>query len=383
MMQQLNRRFGGTNTRRLTWVISGLAVGLILMCFSTWQAVSQQFRRTREAHAEVLRTREVLDQIQRLLSLMQDAETGERGFLVTGETTFLEPFSKANDSFEPLLGRISDIMRDNDGRQMYEELARRSREQLAYLNGIVSKRREGNAEQASALVAQFQGKAQMDALRALVETLRTRQEFILDARLASFAKSSRKSEQTAGVSLATAVLLLLIASALTARHYHRRKLAETAYRDQATRLDATLNNIADGIVTINESGSIESWSKGAELMFGYTSEEVLRRNVNILMPEPYASAHDGYLRRHIATGERRIMGTRRELEARHKDGHRFPIELAVSEMHLNSRRVFIGSLRDVAMRKEVVRLKAEFVSTVSHELRSPLTSISGALGLLA
>jgi PAS domain S-box-containing protein len=86
------------------------------------------------------------------------------------------------------------------------------------------------------------------------------------------------------------------------------KQSELAYRDQASRLAAILDNVVDAIITINESGSIESWSKGAERLFGYKAEEVLRRNVRMLMPEPHASAHDSYIRRYLQTGERRIMG---------------------------------------------------------------------------
>lgn len=161
------------------------------------------------------------------------------------------------------------------------------------------------------------------------------------------------------------------------------KLSETAYRDQATRLSSILDGVVDAIVTINESGSIESWSGSAERLFGYTAAEILRRNVRVLMPEPHTSAHDGYIRRYIQTGERRIIGQRREVEALHKDGRRIPVDLGISEMRIGSRRLFIGIIRDLSSRQEIEQLKSGFVSTVSHELRTPLTSISGSLGLLA
>ena len=161
------------------------------------------------------------------------------------------------------------------------------------------------------------------------------------------------------------------------------KLSETAYRDQATRLSSILDGVVDAIVTINESGSIESWSRSAERLFGYTAAEVLRRNVRVLMPEPHTSAHDSYIRRHMQTGENRIIGQRREVEALHKDGRRIPVDLGISEMRIGSRRLFIGVIRDLSSRQEIEQLKTGFVSTVSHELRTPLTSISGSLGLLA
>ncbi|MEQ1579643.1 MAG: response regulator [Steroidobacteraceae bacterium] len=161
------------------------------------------------------------------------------------------------------------------------------------------------------------------------------------------------------------------------------KRSELAYRDQATRLASILDAAVDAIITINESGSIESWSKGAERLFGYRAEEVIRRNVSILMPAPHAAGHDGYLSHYMTTGVKRIIGIRREMEGLHQDGHVIPIDLGVSEMSIGGRRLFIGVVRDITERRAVERLKNEFVSTVSHELRTPLTSISGALGLLA
>ena len=161
------------------------------------------------------------------------------------------------------------------------------------------------------------------------------------------------------------------------------KLSETAYRDQATRLSSILDGVVDAIVTINESGSIESWSRSAEHLFGYTAAEILRRNVRVLMPDPHSSGHDGYIRRYLQTGERRTMGQRREVEALHRDGRRIPVDLGISEMRIGSRRLFIGIIRDLSSRQEIEQLKSGFVSTVSHELRTPLTSISGSLGLLA
>jgi PAS domain S-box-containing protein len=159
--------------------------------------------------------------------------------------------------------------------------------------------------------------------------------------------------------------------------------SEAAYRDRAARLNATLDNVIDAIITFNESGSIESWSKGAERLFGYTTEEVLHRDVRNLMPRHHAFVLDGYLRSHPSIGEQRMLGQRRQIEALHKDGHKIPVDLGVNEMHTDNRRLFVGIVRDISERLEIDRMKSGFVSTVSHELRTPLTSIGGSLGLLA
>lgn len=161
-----------------------------------------------------------------------------------------------------------------------------------------------------------------------------------------------------------------------------RKRSETRLEEQAHHIQAILDNVIDGIITIDELGSVASLNKAAERIFGYPAGEVLGQNVKMLMPEPYHSQHDGYLANYRASRMARIIGIGREVVGRRKDGGTFPMDLAVSEISHGGQRMFVGLVRDITERKRVDRMKSEFVSTVSHELRTPLTSIAGALGLL-
>src|SRR5579859_7649555 len=149
------------------------------------------------------------------------------------------------------------------------------------------------------------------------------------------------------------------------------------------RLAAVNDSVLDGIITINPSGSIESFNRAAEMIFGYPAAAVMRRNVRMLMPEPFASAHDGYLERYLATGFSSIMGVVREVEGLRADRSTFPMEIALTETVLRGHRLFVAAVRDITEKRALERVKNEFVSTVSHELRTPLTSISGALALMA
>ncbi len=151
---------------------------------------------------------------------------------------------------------------------------------------------------------------------------------------------------------------------------------------QTKRLSAVIDNIVDGIITISERGTIESFNPAAIRIFGYSNAEVADQNVKMLMPEPYHSEHDGYLEHHITTGEKKVIGIGREVIGRRKDGSTFPMELAVSEVVIDNIRHFVGITRDITERKRIEQTHKEFISTVSHELRTPLTSIRGSLGLI-
>ncbi len=167
------------------------------------------------------------------------------------------------------------------------------------------------------------------------------------------------------------------------RDITERKQKEEELRASETRIRAVLDNVLDGIITISERGTVESFNVAAEQIFGYAPSEVIGKNIKMLMPEPYHSGHDDYLTNYMGGGAAKVIGIGREVTGRRRDGSTFPMDLAVSEMRLGERRLFTGIVRDITERKKVDRLKNEFVSTVSHELRTPLTSIRGSLGLIA
>lgn len=149
-----------------------------------------------------------------------------------------------------------------------------------------------------------------------------------------------------------------------------------------SRQRAVLETMVDGVLVINTYGIIRSFNKAAEKMFGFAAEEVIDKNIKMLMPEPDHSGHDQYLENYKQTGHAQIIGIGREVVARRKDGAEFPMDLAVTETMIDNEVMYTGLVRDITERKEMENIKNEFISTVSHELRTPLTSIRGSLGLL-
>ena len=110
--------------------------------------------------------------------------------------------------------------------------------------------------------------------------------------------------------------------------FHAARRREAAVNDH---LRSILDTVPDGVVVIDRDGLMTSFSPAAERMFGWTADEVLGKNVSLLMPEPYRSAHDDYLDRYKATGEKRIIGIGREVLGRKRSGATFPMDLSVGE----------------------------------------------------
>ncbi len=129
------------------------------------------------------------------------------------------------------------------------------------------------------------------------------------------------------------------------------KLVEEQLHASATRIQAVLNTVVDGIITIQQGGIIDSINPAAERIFGYASSEVIGQNINMLMPEPYHSEHDGYLQHYQKTGEKKIIGIGREVQGKRKNGIVFPMELAVSEMTIDGKQMFSGVVRDITERR--------------------------------
>eukprot|EP00741_Cyanophora_paradoxa_P012693 tig00020616_g12263.t1 len=109
----------------------------------------------------------------------------------------------------------------------------------------------------------------------------------------------------------------------------------------------------DAVVLINGDSIIQSLNGTFTDVFGYTADELIGKSVNLIMPRRYADHHEGYVRRYLDTGESHILGTIREVEALHKDGHEFPVELSMSEMIIGKEHFFVGMLRDISARKDM------------------------------
>lgn len=169
------------------------------------------------------------------------------------------------------------------------------------------------------------------------------------------------------------------------------------------RLVAVMDNVMDGIISIDSEGYIKDFNPAAEIIFGYKASEVIGKSIERLMNTGDATKHSGYIRRYLRTGKANVLDMKSELIAKHKDGHDFPIEISITEMWVDGTSNFVASCRDITKRKaneaemeklllqqtqqakdaqEANQMKSGFLANMSHELRTPLNVIMGITELL-
>ena len=162
------------------------------------------------------------------------------------------------------------------------------------------------------------------------------------------------------------------------------------------KLNSIMDTVMEGIITIDDKGNILSSNQAIKDMLGYDEEEILGKNVRMLMTEEHSVDHDQYMSNYMNTGVKKIIGLHRELQAKHKNGKVIDIELGVSDINIGGKHIFVGALHDITERKkyeleliesrkaaeEANIAKTVFLANMSHEIRTPMNGIIGVIDLL-
>nr|WP_281422890.1 ATP-binding protein [Sphingomonas yunnanensis] len=306
-----------------------------------------------------------------LLSAMKDAETAQRGYLLTGDPAFLQPYAPAR--------RLASRLRAVEG-VAAPEVAALIDNKFAELDHTLALFRAGQHAAARDAVTDGEGRRVMDRLRVALARAGTSERALTAERRAAFA---RQRSELRLLLLATATVLTLALAATLRSLWRSRYQAYDAALDayeKGERNAAILRGTNDALLILNPSGTIEMINAAASVLLGYAPEELERRDVATVLRIAEGSGafhqrigfHDGRLDHHLLT----------DRAARHRDGSERHVDVAIGVMRVPSGDHLILSLRDASERARVERAKDELISTIGHELRTPLTSVVGSLALL-
>ncbi len=368
--------FGGIR-RAINWISALLLLPVVLSL--VFILIVDEFQHGDDLSRQVEASYRSRAQIDELLAIHQDIELGQRGYILTGKKDFLVPYINAR----PRLARLFGVVETELGQSaQLKKLEAFSDQKLEFVNLSIAIARGGDLEGARQLIAEGRGKELMDQIRAgILELDRAESQRLAERQAAVRRARSDVQLWVLGIFAALCAALIL-AMLILARAWRARGEATRKYRDLSARQEAIFEGAKDGMLTVNQSGSIETLNGAAAAMTGYARNDLIRRDIGSLFEvAPDQGNKETFLRR-LAQRSLESGGDVIELIARRKDGTLFPCDVAISSVKLADGQAFVAIVRDTTERRRVEQMKSEFVSTVSHELRTPLTSIAGSLGLI-
>jgi len=352
--------------------VFGLAVGgllvLLAMAYIAASALTNAWLGEAASRAQVTSSYERIVRLQQLLSLLQDAEIGQRGYIITGDAAFLEPYERCRDAIDAAKAdlRKPEWRARNDRIVPLLGLIDRK---LAFTAQSIEARRHGT-KRAEALVKSALGKRLMDAIRGELRSIEDAERRDLAAHFAAEQERTWQSRVTAFAALTVGFLIVLAVGSALVWHIQARKRAAAVARESTVLLRATLENVDHGIALLDEKGRLLAWNEQMSTLLGRELAEGLPiRDAIADTPgwsddpeEAIASRNAAALRL-----ERELSLSNRCVEVRGQPAPEGKYALTYT---------------DISERRRAERLKNDFISNVSHELRTPLTSIKGVTGLL-
>ncbi len=347
--------------------------------------IAQEFEEVRTLRSTAERTVETRDQLSQLLTLHLDVETGVRGYVLTGNVDFLDPYFAAVPRRDSLFARLR-AGREERRLVKLVALMDASERQLSNAARNAEDVSDGNAERARRRIALGYGREMMNDIRGMIAEMDAEETARLAEQTSAAAASREHVQRTVTVLLLALALLLTLVTLLVGASVRQRRQALAEVEQLAVRQLAMFDGAVDGMLWLDGNGHLTRMNPSISRMFGYSEDQLLGQHVLVLMEHPFSREDAGAWLAGVGMAGVDGAGRRQEFLGKRADGATFESEVAISRVEGSGddegKFDFVASIRDISARKQAERMKTEFVSTVSHELRTPLTSIGGSLGLV-
>jgi PAS domain S-box-containing protein len=350
-------------------------------------------RTIRTNEAAVLHTLDVLNTLEVVLSTLKDAESGQRGFVITGEDTYLERYTSALASIRGQLARLADLLADTPEQlARFGELEQRVGDRITTLEEIIAVRRSAGFEAAQAVLLQGRGKALMDAVREVVQTMQLEEERRLAARTRASEAGLRSTISTFALTALINLISLLLIALLARRDMRHREQAAVELREQRECFAVTLASIGDAVIATDPAGRVSFMNGAAEALTGWRNAAAMGRHsdeVFRIVNEATRDTVESPIARVLR--ENTVVGLANHTLLLGADGVERPVDDSGAPIRTQSGEVLgvVLVFRDVSERRryeqglrDAVAARDQFFSIAAHELRTPLTSLLGNAELL-
>ncbi|WP_267387567.1 CHASE3 domain-containing protein [Sphingomonas sp. GC_Shp_3] len=363
------------------WRTFGAAAALSLGLFLLAAVFGVEYDHSTQTSANVNRTYRERVEIDTLLAALRDAETAQRGYVITGDAAFLVPYRTARAGFERQATSLGDTFRHLPGQQRrLARLRELATAKFAEMEKMSALRAAQGLDAAAAGVREGEGARLMSAIGNIHAAMVDEQNRLLRDGLArQRTRVAATRRMIWELVLTMAVSAFVLGYLFWRARSHAHSLALKAVRF-GIHQNAIFDAAQDAIVLLNPHGCIETVNPAAERLFGYAAPDLLRRDIAVLVD--LAPGKGLFLDRLGYRAEGLADPFRTQLHARRQNGALLPVEASLGAMALPDGTHVVVAFRDVSERERAEELRARFLSTVSHELRTPLTSVIGALGLL-
>ena len=368
----------------VTVAFASLALLLIANAYVTKHQLAIQTGR----HQWLIHTRQVQFEIQEIDTLLDDAETGQRGFLYTGDPKYLEPYTLATAQLDSQFQDLAKLGADNPSQVANVATLRKlSQAKLSELAATIALYQAGKAEDARALVLAGNGRSIMVDIRKVIGQMQQEEARLEDERSAAYEQSVQRTFTAIDLATAVAILGLGIVAHFILRERRLRERHARQLRAREEWFRVTLNSIGDGVIATDGEGKVNFLNPIAAGLTGISLENALNRNIHEVFPifnEYTGAPTENPVERVMASGV--IVGLANHTVLKHSDGHLTAIEDSAAPIR-DDRGKIIGVVlvfRDASherksqelMRKaEKLATAARLSATVAHEINNPLEAV--------
>lgn len=331
-----------------TFVVA-LAV-LLGLGATTWFSLA----RFERAFALVEHTHVVLNRLEQIQVQALEVQTGSRGFALSGDPGFLEPFDVGVAGIRESLAAARDLTRDHPTqRARLERLTPLVEREIELMTRRNEARRAGDLSASLHTRTLLEGKRLMEQIRAAIHEMEETENTLLLERAQAARRNAALTRTALLLGIALALVLAAAAGTRVQRDFRARREADAALERSRRLFETFFEQSTDAIVVVDSRGVIQRVNRRTEDLFGYPRAELIGRPVESLMPARFRDRHFAHVKGYQDAPKFRAMGAGLELFAQRRDGVEFPVDIMLSPLETEEVRVVLAAIRDITERKRI------------------------------